>query len=376
MKRRECQSGLASSHLRNGLAFVAALAILNGCTHIRSSNESGIFFIPYVVNPPKNVPVELSTYTEEYEYILQEHGFAIGDNPDPHAMSMRLEYSGEAGHEKVAVYLDQDGKNILHVYALNGFIFTKSPGVDLIDSLVSKTVAEFDNQLNSFSSQMHIVRPNTVAAAKSASTAGDITTELGTAFAVQSTKTYVTAYHVVDGAKKIGIHCAGHDTAEASVQSLDFGNDLAVLQSDAKAGAFLELAPSDSLSIGDHVFTVGFPTPDLLGVEPKYTDGAVSSLSGLEDTKNLMQITVPVQPGNSGGPLVDSEGRVVGVVTSSAAVQAFYHHTGTLPQNINWAVPVYYLYPLMKGIHNSEFKGHGTPIERATRSVCLVIVEK
>lgn len=363
-----------SSRAALGLqAMLIVTAMIVGCTHIRSDNASGMFFIPSVVNPPKNVPVELSNYTRQYEYILQEHGFAIGNNADPHAMSMRLEYSGTVGQEKVAVYLDQDDKNILHVYAQNGFIITKSPGADLIESLVSKTVKEFDNQLSQFGAQIHIIRPN---ASANEPSLGGYATELGTAFAVESTDSYVTAYHVVDGAKKVGIHCAGHDTAEASVQSLDFGNDLALLQADGKANAFLDLAPSDSVSIGDHVFTVGFPTPDLLGVDPKYTDGAVSSLTGLEDTKNLMQVTVPVQPGNSGGPLLDSEGRVVGVVTSSAAVQSFYHHTGTLPQNINWAVPVYYLYPLVKGIRHSEFKEHTTPIKRATDSVCLVIVEK
>lgn len=354
-------------------AMLVAAALIVGCTHIRSDNESGLFFIPIVVNPPKSIPAELSNYAQRYEYVLQVHGFTIGNNPDPHAMSMRLEYSGTVGSEKVAVYLDQDGNNILHVYAQNGFIFTKDPGADLVESLVSKTVSEFDHQLSEFGPQIHIIRPGAPAGAPSS---GGYTTELGTAFAVDNARTYVTAYHVVDGAKKIGIHCAGHDTAEASVEDRDFGNDLALLQSDAKANAFLELAPSDSVSIGDHVFTVGFPTPDLLGVDPKYTDGAVSSLTGFEDTKNLMQVTVPIQPGNSGGPLLDAEGHVVAVVTSTAAVQSFYHHTGTLPQNINWAVPVYYLYPLVKGIQHSEYKEHTTPIKRATESVCLVIVEK
>jgi S1-C subfamily serine protease len=376
MESKKYQTSLPAMGLTSVAVILTVTVMLFGCTHLRGGNEDGMYFIPSKVNPPKSIPVELKSYVQQYEYILQAHGFSIENNADPHAMSMRLEYSNLVGHEKVGVYLDQDGKNILYVYAQNGFIITKHGGAGLVESLVSKTLTEFDNQLSDFAPQIHIVYTHASSSTKAVPNSEGYVTELGTAFAVDSSNSYVTAYHVVDGAKKIGIHCAGHDTAVARVQSLDFGNDLALLQADAKANAFLDLAPSDSASIGDHVFTVGFPTPDLLGVDPKYTDGAVSSLTGLADTKSLMQITVPVQPGNSGGPLMDVEGRVVGVVTSSAAVQSFYHHTGTLPQNINWAVPVYYLYPLVKGIHHSKYREHTTPIKRAADSVCLVIVEK
>lgn len=353
--------------------LLIATSMALGCTHLRSSNADGVFFVPSEVNLPKNIPIELTPYTQQYAYVLQEHGFTIGNNPDPHALTMRLDYSGIVSQERVSVYLVQDDKIILQVYAQNGFVFTKNGGSDLVESLVSKTLKEFDHQLSDFSSQMRIVYPKT---ASSSTTSGSFATELGTAFAVQSPNMYVTAYHVISDAKKIGIHCAGHDTEEATIQSMDYGNDLAILHSEEKAAAFLDLAPSDSIAIGDHAFTVGFPTPDLLGVDPKYTDGAVSSLSGIGGTKSLMQITVPIQPGNSGGPLLDTDGRVIGVITSTAAVQTFYHYTGTLPQNISWAVPVYYLYPLTKDLPRTQFKGHETPIKRATASVCLVIVEK
>ena len=57
---------------------------------------------------------------------------------------------------------------------------------------------------------------------------------------------------------------------------------------------------------------------------------------------SILQMSVPIQPGNSGGPLIDEHGRVVGIVTSTAALKNFLHFTGTLPQNLNWAVRAEY----------------------------------
>jgi len=93
---------------------------------------------------------------------------------------------------------------------------------------------------------------------------------------------------------------------------------------------------------GDRVFTIGFPAPDLLGPAPKYTDGAISALSGLQGEAVLIQTTVPIPPGNSGGPIVNEQGEVVGIVVSSAAIETFVARTGTLPQNIDWAVKAEY----------------------------------
>jgi len=87
---------------------------------------------------------------------------------------------------------------------------------------------------------------------------------------------------------------------------------------------------------------MGYPVADVMGQEPKFTEGSVSALSGIGGEAALLQISVPIQPGNSGGPLVNERGEVVGVVTSTAAVRTFFAVTGTLPQNVNWAVKADY----------------------------------
>jgi serine protease Do len=76
------------------------------------------------------------------------------------------------------------------------------------------------------------------------------------------------------------------------------------------------LSPLHVPGLGDAVFTIGYPTPDLLGTDPKYTNGTVSALSGLRGDASYPQISVPIQPGHSGGPLINEEGDVIGVVVA------------------------------------------------------------
>jgi S1-C subfamily serine protease len=88
---------------------------------------------------------------------------------------------------------------------------------------------------------------------------------------------------------------------------------------------------------------MGFPLPGALGTEVKYTSGDVSALSGAEDDKRVIQISAPIQPGNSGGPLALSDGRIVGVIVSSLNFRFALKSSGSLPQNVNFAVKSDYL---------------------------------
>jgi len=161
-------------------------------------------------------------------------------------------------------------------------------------------------------------------------------TAFGTCFAVSSTEV-VTSHHVVAEADLITISFPGATEALAIVDHQSQSTDLAVLKISGKAPAILPLAPMRSLKVGEEIFTLGYPVTEILGIEPKFTEGSVSSLSGLKDDASYFQMSVPVQPGNSGGPVMNMRGEVVGVVASTAAIQAFFASSGSLPQNINWA---------------------------------------
>ena len=106
------------------------------------------------------------------------------------------------------------------------------------------------------------------------------------------------------------------------------------------SGSFhpLPIVASHTVKLSDSVLTIGFPNTTLQGVEPKFTRGEINSLAGLKDDPRHFQISVAVQPGNSGGPLVDSSGNVVGIITARLSEAAALRETGALPQVVNYAL--------------------------------------
>jgi S1-C subfamily serine protease len=159
-----------------------------------------------------------------------------------------------------------------------------------------------------------------------------------------------TNHHVVEKGKAFTLKLAGAGPMRrARLVAFDEPFDLAILQIEnwkgpSEAGhAVASLAMNASqAAIGRRIFTIGFPVPELLTTAPKYTSGDLSSLTSMWDGR--MQVSCPIQPGNSGGPLVGEEGHVLGVICSSVNVDRFYAGTGgTLPQGLNWAIRVEYL---------------------------------
>ena len=135
----------------------------------------------------------------------------------------------------------------------------------------------------------------------------------GTGFFITGDGYLVTCHHVVDGGRVFSIRTAA-GTFPARVVATDASNDVAILK---VAGKFPALAiNTNGLALGQAAFTIGFPNIDIQGLAPKYTDGKVSSLSGIRDDAAAFQISVPVQPGNSGGPLTDAGGNVIGIVVA------------------------------------------------------------
>ena len=195
----------------------------------------------------------------------------------------------------------------------------------------------------------------------------------GTCFAANPSGVLVTAYHIVQGANAVRVRMPDGSVREAKLQTFAAGNDVAVLRIGSATPNFLALAPTGSVRVGDRVFTMGYPAADLLGQEPKFTDGSISALSGVAGEASLLQITVPVQPGNSGGPLVNERGEVVGLITSTAAVQTFFAITGTLPQNVNWAVKSDYIRPLFEapGV-KAATSSREEAVQRVRNAICMV----
>ena len=164
------------------------------------------------------------------------------------------------------------------------------------------------------------------------------TTSFGTGFFVSAQGYALTNNHVTEDCRSIDAHLDGRRVTAQLVRQ-DETNDLALLRVQAPGPvAFARFRAGSSIRAGEGILVAGFPLPSLLQNGLNITVGNVSALAGLGGNTALMQITAPVQPGNSGGSLLDLGGNLVGVVVSKLdAVQALAI-TGDIPQNINFAI--------------------------------------
>lgn len=168
----------------------------------------------------------------------------------------------------------------------------------------------------------------------------------GSGVFIDASGTILTAHHVVSDASSIEVVMRDGQRRTAKIESASRTLDIAVLKVDYESKSFIPLK-NVVPAAGSRVFTVGFPVPGLLGQEPKVSEGIISALSGIRDDASFMQISIPIQPGNSGGPVLTERGELVGVVSSTAAVSNFLKRTGTLPQSVNWAVRASMALPLI-----------------------------
>ena len=158
----------------------------------------------------------------------------------------------------------------------------------------------------------------------------------GTAFSV-APQLLVTNHHVITGCSKLSV-VTPEGRRAASVVSAEASIDLALLRVFGMRGAVASLRTPRSVALGETISVFGFPLAGTLSSSGNFTGGLVSSLQGLRNAAGEIQITAPVQPGNSGGPVLDASGLVVGVVQSKLDAVRAAALTGDMPQNVNFAV--------------------------------------
>ena len=125
---------------------------------------------------------------------------------------------------------------------------------------------------------------------------------------------------------------------DAAVRAVDAGDGLALLEAPPGTGETATFSESPRASLGEAVTVAGYPLHRLLSKEFNVTSGNVIALAGLGDDAKRLQITAPVQPGNSGGPLLNGAGNVIGVVMSKLDAVRAAKLTGDIPQNVNFAI--------------------------------------
>jgi hypothetical protein len=166
---------------------------------------------------------------------------------------------------------------------------------------------------------------------------GDQVIASGSSFAVGTDGYILTNAHVVAGCARIIATAGGAELATQTIAT-DPQNDLALLKIARRFSVVLVIRDRARVQLGEPVIAFGYPLQGVISTSLNMTTGNVSSLSGLGDDARSFQFTAPIQPGNSGGPLVDAAGNVVGIVTSKLSPLWAARNIGDLPQNVNFAL--------------------------------------
>lgn len=203
----------------------------------------------------------------------------------------------------------------------------------------------------------------------------------GTGFVVSGQGHVLTNHHVVDSCKSVTI-AADNQSYPAEVLAHDEAWDLALIKTKLPGREPASFRARGKAVLGEPVIVAGYPLRGLLADDLQVTTGSVSALAGIRGDSRTLQITAPVQPGNSGGPLFDASGAVIGVVVAKLNAVALAERTGDIPQNINFAIngdlATRFLSKHQVAFRTSNGKGSRSTTEIAAgarRSVVSVICE-
>ena len=199
----------------------------------------------------------------------------------------------------------------------------------------------------------------------------------GTGWFVSSNK-IVTCAHVVAGAKSIGVELKDGTTSSGRILAIDAKLDIAIIEVSCASSIALPVSPT-SEKLAAHIFTIGYPMPGLLGKDQKYTEGTISSLSGLHDDREKYQVSIPLQPGNSGGAVVNNKGIVIGMASEVLDSLKGLEVGGVVPQNVNYVIKSRYITQILED-HDIDFdckaSGGADIVERVSRSTVLIKTRK
>lgn len=292
------------------------------------------------------------------------HWFAKATNPGPayhssksasaqSALGVLYENGWGVDSDSVAAYA------WYNVAAAAGLEKANEHRASLEGKLTSEQLRNAQSMSRDWKPGLAMVRPDTPL---SSTTAGQPAGEtlkavsMGTGFVISAAGDVLTNQHVVADCKEIRVpsesKVAKHIVADQS-------NDLALIRLQGEYKHVARMADADETRQGDEIVVFGFPLDGYLSSSGNITFGLISAQAGPGNNSSIIQITAPVQPGNSGGPVLDRKGRVVGVVTGKADAIRVAKMTGDIPQNINFAVEARTVKAFLDGNHIEYRKKKG-----------------
>jgi len=220
--------------------------------------------------------------------------------------------------------------------ALNFNLTSTRPLLAVLASCVSAVKAGGIKRAGDFSA------PKAVAAktdAPSSTKSGKTEGHTGTGFVISASGHIITNHHVIDGCiGDIKGNLTGQAASTLRVVNSDPTSDLALLQGPAESFKTFARIRDRTIHSGDSIVAIGFPFHGLLSSDFTVTTGIVSSLSGMLNDTSRLQISAAIQPGNSGGPLLDTSGAIVGMVSAKLDALRIARYTGSIPENISFAI--------------------------------------
>jgi len=158
----------------------------------------------------------------------------------------------------------------------------------------------------------------------------------GTGFFINASGNIVSNNHVIDSCGSVKVHYNGV-IKPVTILATDYMNDLSLLKSDIKPNDYFSVSTSDA-NLLDEIYVAGYPFGKAISSSVKVTKGVVSALTGLGNNYSNIQIDAALQPGNSGGPIINNKGNVVGVAVAKLDYKAVIEDFGAIPEGTNFGI--------------------------------------
>lgn len=182
---------------------------------------------------------------------------------------------------------------------------------------------------------------------------------IGSGIIIDTKGHILTDEHVVRGCVQPTVtDTAGH-SVKAEITARDGANDIALLSTTHSWTEPAALRDGHDPRLGDGVVVAGYPLGGLLGSGLIVTTGSLSALSGLNDDSRMFQISAPIQPGDSGGPVLDQSGHLLGMVSATLNSMTLAAAAGIIPQNVNFALKTVIIQNFLQ-MHQIDY-AHGAP---------------
>jgi len=197
-------------------------------------------------------------------------------------------------------------------------------------------------------------------------------TSSGTGFFVSGNGVIVTCAHVVEDATKITV-TINNIEYKAQVLAINPDTDLAILKINYTNPFHYKIVDFNTVNLGDKISVLGFPLSSLLGSDIRLTDGSISAKSGINADQTYFQLSAPIQPGNSGGPIFTNSFEIVGVAAAKLNDMATLAASGSIPQNINFGVKSGYIKTLLGNIPagTGNVKSMNDAIAATVQIICV-----